>query len=142
MPHKWGKLMANLANAVGAITNARGNENNRIVEAVRQKPKRSSLRLASSGHPRNNWPKSGLNSAHLPRYGYYRSSEFHMAEPGRQQGTVETDFLNGQIVRAAQQIGKQAPINAGSLGLSRMAANRERPGKYTPAQLLDLLGLS
>ena len=30
MPYKWGKLLENLANAVGAITNAAAGETNRI----------------------------------------------------------------------------------------------------------------
>ncbi len=36
MPYKWGKLMANLANAVGAITNGHGDEVNLINKATRQ----------------------------------------------------------------------------------------------------------
>ncbi len=36
MPYKWDKLLLNLANAVGAITNGRGKEIDRIKEAVRE----------------------------------------------------------------------------------------------------------
>lgn len=60
----------------------------------------------------------------------------------RRQGTVETDFFNGEIVRLAKQLGREAPINETLLRISQeMATNREPPGKYTPAQLCTLLGL-
>jgi 2-dehydropantoate 2-reductase len=39
MPYKWGKLMDNLNNAVGAITNATGEEANRIVHAAQNEGK-------------------------------------------------------------------------------------------------------
>ena len=43
----------------------------------------------------------------------------------------------------AKKLRRQAPINAMLLRISQeMAANREPPGKYTPAQLSALLGLT
>ena len=61
----------------------------------------------------------------------------------RKQGTVETEFLNGEVVRLARKLGHQAPINETLLRVSReMADNHEPPGKYTPDQLSALLGLA
>ena len=55
---------------------------------------------------------------------------------------METDFLNGEIVRVAKRLGKAAPINDMITRITQeMAAKRERPGKYTPAELSKLLGL-
>ena len=60
----------------------------------------------------------------------------------RRQGSAETEFLNGEVVRLAKGVGQQAPINEGLLRISQeMATNRETPGKYTPHQLRILLGL-
>jgi 2-dehydropantoate 2-reductase len=60
----------------------------------------------------------------------------------RYQGSVETEFLNGEIVRVAQRLGLQAPINEKLVKMcQQMAANHELPGKYTPAQLSEILGL-
>ena len=60
----------------------------------------------------------------------------------RRQGSVETEFLNGEVVRLAKKLGEQAPINETLLGICKeMAVNREPPGKYTPGQLRSLLGL-
>jgi 2-dehydropantoate 2-reductase len=58
----------------------------------------------------------------------------------RNQGTVETDFLNGEIVRLAVERGIPAPVNQALLRITlEMAANHEKPGKYTPAELLKIL---
>ena len=60
----------------------------------------------------------------------------------RRQGMVETEFLNGEIVRIATKLGTRAPINETLLSITEeMAANRELPGKYTPAELAKILNL-
>ena len=60
----------------------------------------------------------------------------------RRQGTVETEFLNGEIVRIAKKLGRRAPINETLLRITEeMAANHEPPGKYTPAELIKILKL-
>ena len=60
----------------------------------------------------------------------------------RQTGSVETEFLNGEAVRLAGKLGKKAPINEKITEIcTEMAANREKPGKYTPAELGELLDL-
>jgi 2-dehydropantoate 2-reductase len=60
----------------------------------------------------------------------------------RQQGSVESEFLNGEVVRLAEKLGKNAPVNAKLVEISqKMAANHDLPGKYTPGQLISLVGL-
>jgi 2-dehydropantoate 2-reductase len=55
---------------------------------------------------------------------------------------VETEFLNGEIVRIAAKLGTRAPINETLLRITEeMAANRELPGKYTPVELAKILKL-
>ena len=61
----------------------------------------------------------------------------------RMTGTIETEFLNGEVVRLAKKLGRQAPINEKLLNISlEMSTNRELPGKYTPLQLRQLLGIN
>ena len=58
-------------------------------------------------------------------------------------GTIETEYLNGEVVRLAKELGRQTPGNALINRISQeMAANREPPGKFTPAQLRRLPGLA
>ena len=60
----------------------------------------------------------------------------------RNTGNVETDYLNGEIVRIAHRIGRSAPINAALTHAARAAArDGVGPGQYSAAQLADLVGL-
>lgn len=61
----------------------------------------------------------------------------------RGSGSVETDYLNGEIVRIANEYGVPAPINTRVAGLARAAARSgQRPGDVTAEQLGRDLGLA
>jgi 2-dehydropantoate 2-reductase len=61
----------------------------------------------------------------------------------RGTGNVETDYLNGELVRIARQHGLVAPINARLAALTRRAArNRQQPGELSVDELARQLGLS
>ena len=143
MPYKWGKLMSNLANAIGAITNARGEDSNQIARAARDEAIRilaqADIRWVSDGQLAMEWsdfsvpPRSTLSTE-------AQSSTWQSLARGRD--TVETDFLNGEIVRLAERLGVRAPVNEALLHISQeMATKGERPGKYTPTELRRLIGL-
>ncbi|MBA7697305.1 hypothetical protein ES703_105968 [subsurface metagenome] len=143
MPYKWGKLMSNLANAIGAITNARGGDVDLIARAARQELRdlltQVGIGWVSADELAEEWPEMTL-----PLRGRLdteaQSSTWQSL--ARRQGSVETEFLNGEVVRLAKKLGQWAPINEGLLRISReMATNSETPGKYTPNQLRVLLGL-
>jgi 2-dehydropantoate 2-reductase len=60
----------------------------------------------------------------------------------RKQGSVETEFLNGEVVRLAQNNEHQAPLNEKLTQIAKgIAVRYEQPGKYTPEKLLSILGL-
>ena len=144
MPYKWGKLMLNLANAIGAITDARGGDNSRIIRATQQEAQeilsQGSIRWISNEELALEWPDSTIRPRNIIDTKEQSSTWQSLA---RRQGSVETDFLNGEIVRLAERLGIQAPINERLLRITQqMAAEHELPGKYTPAELLELLGLN
>lgn len=144
MPYKWGKLMTNLGNAVGAITDGNFKETRSITQAAQEE---AAMILKAAGIPwlsedqiKKEWPdfmvppRAALNTPE-------QSSTWQSL--GRRQGTVETDFLNGEIVRVARIIGMTAPINETISRLTmEMAAHKDTPGKYPPAELRRLLGLA
>ena len=141
MPHKWGKLVENLANAVGAITNAAGEEANSIALATQNEGKeilaRAGIRwvpaMEATSRPSKRTAPTKSDLYSVPLGSTWQSLV-------RGEGTVETEFLNGEIVRLAGQFGTQAPINEALLCITQeMAANHEKPGKYTPAELLKIL---
>lgn len=138
MPYKWGKLMGNLANAIGAITDARGSE---VAQLSRSAQKELRDALAQAGI---RWVSQEDVSKEMPETteplrgsidsGGGSSTWQSLA---REQGSVETEFLNGEVVRLAKRLGRQAPVNEMLMRISQeMAAKHEKPGKYTPAQLL------
>ncbi|MFH0846682.1 MAG: 2-dehydropantoate 2-reductase [Chloroflexota bacterium] len=142
MPYKWDKLLLNLGNAVGAITNARGKDVERINEAVRDEAKAllraggirwvSDEELARESPEFTAPPKGVMDTEAL-------SSTWQSLARGRD---VETDYLNGEIVRLAQKLGRKAPMNEKLLSLCKeMGLKGEKPGKYTAAQLDALLGI-
>jgi 2-dehydropantoate 2-reductase len=144
MPYKWGKLMLNLNNAVGAITNAKWDELQSISQAVmaeaREILRKAEVPWKSQEELAREWPEFNIKPRSiLPTT--EQSSTWQSLT--RRQGTVETEFLNGEIVRLARTIGKTAPINEALVKIiEEMAVKRELPGKYSPGELEKLLGIS
>ncbi len=143
MPYKWDKLIANLANATGAITNARGKEMDFINKSVRGEAqdimRRAGIRWITDEELAKEYPPS----AYPPKGTIDTEAQSSTWQSlARGADAVETDYLNGEIVRQAQKIGAKAPLNEKLLEIMKeMAANHETPGKYTPEQLMKMLGL-
>lgn len=138
MPYKWGKLMSNLSNAIEAITNTRGSDANHLVQAAQKELSdalsQAGIKWMTQEQMDKEWPETtaplrgSLDTAK-------QSSTWQSLARG--QGSVETDFLNGEVVRLAKRLGRQAPVNEMLVRISKeMADKHEHPGKYTPAQLL------
>ncbi len=144
MPYKWGKLMSNLNNAIVAITNGDRESMRSIYYAVFREAQaivqKAGIKWISHEQVAKDWTEITA-----PLHGRLnteaQSSTWQSL--ARRQGSVETEFLNGEIVRVAKRLGLQAPINEKLTEISQeMAANHEPPGKYTPAQLSEILELN
>jgi 2-dehydropantoate 2-reductase len=143
MPYKWGKLMGNLANAIVAITSTRDGDFDRIFRATQQEAQellaRAGIRWVSNQQLAEEWPDSAVRPRSVLQVDAQSSTWQSLA---RRQGTVETDFLNGEIVRLAERLGTRAPINEALLHIMQeMAAKKELPGKYTPTELCRMVGI-
>ncbi len=142
MPYKWGKLMSNLANAIGAITDGQ-DPAGRIAKAVRAEARalleKAGIRWVSWQQLEQEWPqiKEPIRGE-VARQGHSSTWQSLM----RGQGSVETEFLNGEMVRLAHRLGMEAPLNAALQRIAEeMAAKGEKPGKYSTAELAAILGL-
>ena len=144
IPYKWGKLMGNLNNAIDAITGVGGREARELSQAAQKELSdalaKAGIRLVSQEQvgkemPEVNAPLKG----NLDTGG--GSSTWQSLT--REQGSVETEFLNGEVVRLAKKVGLKSPVNEMLLRISQeMAAKHQKPGAYTPAQLMAEAGLS
>ena len=57
----------------------------------------------------------------------------------RRQGSIETDYLNGEIVFLGRKHGIPTPFNAVLQRVANeMAAAREPPGKHTAEELFEM----
>jgi len=144
MPYKWGKLMGNVGNAIGAITNGRWADVMPIMQAAQQELRdiltQAGIHWVSGEEVNKEWPEI---TAPLRGRLDTEAQSSTWQSLAREQGTVETEFLNGEVVRLARRLGCQAPINEELVRISQeMAANHELPGKYTAVQLSSLLGLT
>jgi 2-dehydropantoate 2-reductase len=142
MPYKWGKLVANLNNAVDAIAGtgwgAAGSIERAVYEEARYVLAKAGVRWISQEQVIRDWPETKNIRGQFSTPA--RSSTWQSLARGRP--AVETDFLNGEIVRQAENLGLEAPLNKKLIEITgEMAAGHEPPGKYTPERLSDILGL-
>lgn len=142
-PWKYNKLLSNLGNAVSALA-TQDADVSAVVAALRAEGE-SVLRCAgiefvpfeTSAAARADGPS--VRPVPGRNVGTGNSTWQSLI---RNTGNVETDFLNGEIVRLAHRHGSQAPVNA---ALARAARSAARNGavlnSYSTRQLRDLLGL-
>lgn len=143
-PWKYNKLLSNLANAVVALTGSESRASD-VAEAVRREGQDV---LTRAGIEFISFEVSNAARANGPSMRPVQGAEDVISNStwqslARNTGSVETDFLNGEIARIAHRFGGTAPINAGLARLAREAAHSDRgPGTYTVQQLAKLLGLN
>jgi 2-dehydropantoate 2-reductase len=143
MRWKYRKLLSNLGNAVDALcgTAARGSgiaqrarsEGVQCLEAAGISPvadeEEGASLLEREVHPR------AIGGVERRGGSSWQSLE-------RRLGTIETDYLNGEIVRLGQQHGVATPVNALLQYLSeRVARERRPPGSVNPDKILIALDL-
>ncbi len=144
MPYKWGKLMDNLGNAIDGITNGPWRDIPPIQRAA-QKELKDLLAVAGIS-----WVPSDEVERRLPELAAPVKAHLNTEAKSstwqslaRRTGSIETEFLNGEVVRLAKRLGRQAPINEKLWQIStEMSARRDVPGKYTPQQLMAILGIT
>ncbi len=143
-PWKYNKLLSNLGNAVGALTGEVADAS-AVVAAVRREGENvlrqagiefvsfETSRAARADGPTIR-PVPGWNAG--PSNSTWQSLS-------RSTGNVETDFLNGEIVRLAHRHGAAAPLNAALARAARGAVrNGLGPSRYSAAQLAEMLGIN
>ncbi len=140
MPWKYRKLVTNMINAVDALL---GESDTAIIRACAAEARtvltaagiapvdESEERSFREGSPRMADPEGAV---------HFGSSTWQSLTKG--SGAVETDYLNGEIVRLAHLTGTPAPLNTTIASLVRRAAREgARPGQLGRDDLRRALGL-
>ena len=143
-PWKYNKLLSNLGNAVGALS-ADSADAGEVVAALRAEGE-NVLRHAGiefvSFETSTAARADGPTVRPVPGWNAGPSNSTWQSL-SRNTGDVETDFLNGEIVRLAHRHGITAPLNAAVARAARAAVqNGLGPSQYSAIQLAELLGIN
>jgi 2-dehydropantoate 2-reductase len=128
MRWKYAKLLMNLLNAVDAVFSP-SDGTKRIVELARAEGE-AVLRAAGIDHAskEEDAARRGDILQHRPIEGRLRGSSSWQSL-ARGAGTIESDYLNGEVVLLGRLHGVPTPVNEGLQGWARRAAARgDRPG--------------
>lgn len=128
---KYGKLLMNLANAVEALLAPSAFA--RAAQAARQEGvaclEAAGIDVASSDEDR---ARRGDLLTLSPVNGRVRGGGSSWQSLARGTGTIEADFLNGEIVALGRMVGVPTPVNAVLQRLARDAARRHAPPGSVP----------
>lgn len=156
-PVQWGKLLLNLNNPVNALSGRPLREEllqrgyRRVLAGLQQE---ALDLLDAAGRPVAQLtplpPRRLLALLRMPTFVFRLAAarmlridakaRSSMADDLAQGRTTEIDALCGEVVRLAEGLGRQAPLNARMLGLVQAWPTRRHP--YAPAELLRALGLA
>jgi 2-dehydropantoate 2-reductase len=144
MRWKYGKLLANLSNATEAVC---GHDAWRHATELRRRltaEGRAVLDAAGVGYAREQ-ESAGLRAGRvqiLPVNGAERVGGSSWQSLTRGTGSIEADFLNGEIVLLGREHGVPTPLNEVLQRLANQAARDHRaPGSATPDEVMALAAL-
>ena len=139
MAAKAGKMFSNLGNAMGAITDGHG-DSTHFMNCVRDEAARCFQAAGVEYEPPDTFDKRSREmhrQSPLPEGVRNLGSSWQSLQRGL--GSIEADFLNGEIVRLGRLHGIPTPYNAVLQEVANAMANsHEKPGKFT-AQDLEAL---
>ncbi len=134
MRFKYGKLLTNLGNAVEALVGP-GDHGAGLARRAREEGEAC---LRAAGIEAATGVTLGMRVQ--PVSGRKRPGGSSTQSLHRGTGTVESDFLNGEIVLLGREHGVPTPVNEHLRRLAnRMAREKAPPGSMTPAEVLASL---
>ena len=138
---KYAKLIANLANAVQAICGAEADAGE-LVERARKEGRAvrraAKIEFAADdvGDVRGRWERWEVGSIG----GRSRAGGSTWQSVTRGAASVETDYLNGEVVLRGRLLGMATPVNELLQALARETVrDRHAPGWLTPGEILARL---
>lgn len=143
MAWKYAKLIANLGNAVEAVCGPDDAESLRELTARARAEGVAVLDAAGITHidQRETSRVRGDRVSVQPLEGSVRGGGSSWQSLMRGTGSIETDYLNGEIVLLGRRFGVPTPVNETlQRAANRFARERRRPGDLTAGERAALLG--
>ena len=146
MPWKYRKLASNLGNAVQALIGTSGETTGPAAAELYALARDEGLAVYAavgisipSDDDEELWRGSAFDVRPVPGAGGPLGGSTWQSL-ARGSGSIETDYLNGEIVRLARYAGVPAPVNEGLQRLARQAAAEHRPpASVSPDELKRIL---
>jgi 2-dehydropantoate 2-reductase len=142
-PWQWAKLLTNLLNALHAACGPDA-DLGELPAALRAEGEAC---LRAAGIPFVDTAAFGARARGVVRLapieGQPRGGGSSWQSLARGTGSIEADFLNGEIALLGRQHGVATPLNAALQSLAaRLARERQAPASLAPAELRGALGLA
>lgn len=142
MRMKYRKLCINLHNGLEAVGGEQARTSH-LADAARQEAEtvlaRAGIETASAEEDLER--RSGIMSA-KPVPGGFRGGGSSWQSLARGTGSIETDYMNGEIALLGRQIGVPTPVNSGIQALARACVRDGVPaGSLSVAEIESSLGL-
>ena len=142
MRWKHGKLLANLANAIEAVCGLARGEVSRELRHRAQAEGMAVLEAAGIAYAGNDEnARFRADQVQIVKInGNERGGGSSWQSLTRGTGSIEADYLNGEIVLLGRELGVPTPVNEVLQRLANQAARERRaPGSLTPAEVLELV---
>ncbi|WP_159623289.1 ketopantoate reductase family protein [Ruania rhizosphaerae] len=141
MRWKYAKLLSNLANAVEALVGSLAGD--QAQEIARQARAEAEAALAAAGigfaSPEEEQAQERARLGEVP--GHQRGGGSSWQSLQRGTGSIEVDYLNGEIVTLGRAYQVQTPVNAALVGLAHRAAREGfGPGAFSVTQIRAAAG--
>lgn len=138
MEWKYCKLLSNLGNVLQALLgdpSGSADIQQAAEEEARVILQAAGITVTAEQEARTGWQPAGLSFGPVPGApAQLGGSSWQSLMRGT--GTIETDYLNGEIVLLARQMGRTAPVNNRLTALARRAAReRLQPGSMNVEEL-------
>ena len=140
MAYKWRKYLGNLINAVGAITDNRG-DLEKVATVLRDEAWAVIQAAGIEVVPGTKYEQDmGLLGREMDKPPLATTGSSSWQSLFRSTGSIESRQLNGYIAELGRRHGVSAPANARITEIAGdMARNHEQPGKFSVDELLHLI---